>query len=325
MLNSFRACLAGSGAGFFSTEEGASRLLQMTGRFIPGESTRVSAPVSIAYIGTATYDLDQPARQQLMRFVEMGCEIVSIGVADPSLKKIRQEDEEYLREKADIVLVSGGNTLYAIRRWEETGLDAVLRDISTTGNRKVILAGGSAGAICWFTSGHSDSADPSTYLKASLLTAAGRSNELDEESTSTNWSYIRVHGMNLLPGMLCPHFDTTQSNNVPRETDFKKMLKRHPTERGIAIDHWSALILNGDGSYEVFSVPNKKRENGEAGQPGVFTIDVISGEIKQEVVPRQGKVADILRAPNGPVVKDPFEAFYAMANSTPSSGSFPKR
>eukprot|EP00796_Vickermania_ingenoplastis_P000596 gene596-325_t len=333
LLYFFKALLAGSGAAFFGTKEGAEKLLSMTGAFTPGTDERVTRHVSIAYIGTATYDLEPPARQQLTRFMERGCEVVSIAVADPGLPRVKPEDEAYIRDEADILLVSGGNTLYAIRRWEETGLADVMRERITapTPSKPIILAGGSAGAICWFTSGHSDSADPSTYLKSSIYTAAGRASELDEESRSTSWSYIRVHGMDLIPGMLCPHYDTTQSNGIPRREDFEKMLKRHPSERGIAIDHWAALVLRGDGDYEVYSVPGKAKENAdslldEGVPPGVYILDVgDKGKLKITTIPREGRVDDIIRPPNGPVVKDPFEAFYAMANSTPSSGSFPKR
>lgn len=337
MYPTYKAFVAGSGSAFFSTKEGVEKLLAMVpGAWVPGKSTRVEHPVAVAYIGTASYDLDPPARQQLMRFVERGCEVVSISVADPGLPRVREEDAAFLRQKADILLASGGNTLYAIRRWEETGLTDIIREILTRDNAAlkrspVILAGGSAGAICWFTSGHSDSADPSTYLKPTLLTAMGRGDELDEESRSRNWSYIRVHGMSVFPGMLCPHYDTTGSNGVERNEDFKKMLRRHPSERGIAIDHWAALILSGDGQYEVYSVPDRAKENADSlldvgVPPGVYTLDVgDKGKVAIVTVPRKGALGDLLREPNGPVIKDPFEGFYAMANSTPSSGSFPKR
>lgn len=330
-LASFRGFFAGSGAAFFSSKEGCDRLLALTGRYTPGQAS-VSQPVNIAYVGTATYDMDRPAHQVLDHFITRGCVVASIGVANPGLDALSKAEDEFLRKEADIVLVSGGNTLYAIRRWEETGLTRVLKDVLGDPSRMCIAAGGSAGAICWFTSGHSDSADPSTYLKPTLMRATGRESEIDPDSLSTKWQYIRVHGMDMLPGMLCPHFDTVGSNSVEREDDFRKMLRRHPTERGIAIDHWAALILPGDGTYEVFSVPGAKRENADSlldvgVLPGVYVVEVDpeTGKVKPRAVPRTGRVEDLLRAPTGPVVRDPFESFFAMENSTPSSGSFPTR
>lgn len=46
-------------------------------------------------------------------------------------------------EKADIILVSGGNTLYAVDRWTYLGLDELLRGAAHRGK---VMAGGSAGA-----------------------------------------------------------------------------------------------------------------------------------------------------------------------------------
>ena len=57
-------------------------------------------------------------------------------------------------ERADIVYVGGGNTLKMMRRWRRLGVDVLLREAHAKG---AVLCGVSAGAICWFDSGHSDS------------------------------------------------------------------------------------------------------------------------------------------------------------------------
>ena len=51
----------------------------------------------------------------------------------------------------------------AIDRWYTIGLDVLLRQAK---DRGAILAGGSAGAICWFDAGHSDSMDPESFKAA---------------------------------------------------------------------------------------------------------------------------------------------------------------
>lgn len=325
--SNFRGILAGCGTTFFGTKYGASLLLEMTGKFNPEESTKVSASVHVAFIGTAGYDLDRNMKHHLMRLIEYGCDIREISVADPGVPKLSEEDEKFLRDEADIIFVSGGNSLYSIRRWEETGLDAVLREIAMSESaRRIIFAGGSGGTICWFTSGHSGSAEPRTYLKATLLREAGRDDGLSE--TTAEWPFIRVRGLGVLPGMVCPHYDMVGNNKVEREEDFKEMLKRHPSERGIAIDQWAAILFPGDGTYEVLSVPGKGRENADSildqgVLPGVYTLDVVPplGKVQRLTAPRKGQLSDLLRHPSGPVVKDPFESFYAMANSTAPSGS----
>lgn len=330
-MNSIRACMCGSGYGAFSEAAVIDRLLALVG-------APRSDRVCVAYVGTATYDLPEGQTIQTSLLAQRGCTIHPIRVADPATKVVSEADAAFLRDKADVVVVSGGNTLYAVRRWEETGLDKLLKDAA---GRQVVLAGGSAGAICWFTAGHSDSADPASYLQPSLTRAAldagiipadeVAKEEANLANLSTSWSYIRVHGLNILPGLLCPHFDVTQANGVRREEDFTKMLKRHPSERGIGMGHWSVLVLKGDGAYEVMAVPDKTRAatSGDASAtatvPGVFTVDVVDGAVQRVRVPNTGKVSDLLRVPSGPVIADPFERYYAMENPTPSSGSLLRR
>ena len=60
-------------------------------------------------------------------------------------------------EDIDIVYVGGGNTANLIALWRLHGLDVVLREAAARG---VILAGVSAGALCWFESGVTDSFGP---------------------------------------------------------------------------------------------------------------------------------------------------------------------
>jgi dipeptidase E len=54
----------------------------------------------------------------------------------------------------DIIFVGGGNTKSALAVWREWGLDIVLRKALEAG---VILSGMSAGAMCWFQQGLTDS------------------------------------------------------------------------------------------------------------------------------------------------------------------------
>ncbi|KAK7197530.1 cyclin 1 [Novymonas esmeraldas] len=326
-----RACLAGSGYGAFKEAATIDHLLSLV-------TTPRAAAVSVAYIGTATYDLPEGQAEQTSLLAQRGCTVRAIHVADPAVKTVSAADATFLETVADIVLVSGGNTLYAVRRWEETGLAELLKAAAA---RQVVLAGGSAGAICWFTSGHSDSADPATYLQAQLKRAALEAGLIPQgeiaktqaelAGLSTSWSYIRVRGLNVLPGLLCPHFDVTQGNGVRREEDFAKMLKRHPTERGIGVDHWALLKLHGDGTYEAVALPGKTRAAtpGDASPtatvPGIYTLDVVDGAVQRRRVPATGALADLVRDPTGPVVPDPFERFHAMENPTPSSGSLMRR
>jgi dipeptidase E len=80
----------------------------------------------------------------------------------------------------DVVLVSGGNTANAIAIWRTHGFDAILREAWLSG---VLLMGWSAGMICWFEHGITDSFGPD-------LTA--------------------MDCLGLLPGSACPHYDSEE-------------------------------------------------------------------------------------------------------------------
>jgi dipeptidase E len=123
------------------------------------ELTKRSAEtVNLLYIGTASYDLPSYKDIQTNAFAKLGCSISALEVAHTSPLLI---DLEEAVQKAHVILVSGGNTLYAVDRWRMLGLDGLLKDAAERG---VVMTGGSAGCICWFDGGHSDSMDPGKCL-----------------------------------------------------------------------------------------------------------------------------------------------------------------
>ena len=69
--------------------------------------------------------------------------------SSPEQKTFEEEILDY-----DAIIVGGGNTLNMIAIWKAQGIDTVLRKAY---NKGIILAGGSAGSLCWFTGGYSDS------------------------------------------------------------------------------------------------------------------------------------------------------------------------
>jgi dipeptidase E len=85
-----------------------------------------------------------------------------------------------LRELAlahDVILVSGGNTANALAIWRVHGFDAALREAWESG---VLLTGWSAGMICWFEHGVTDSFGP---------------------------ELAAMDCLGFLPGSACPHYD----------------------------------------------------------------------------------------------------------------------
>ena len=54
----------------------------------------------------------------------------------------------------DAIIVGGGNTLNMIAIWKAQGIDTLFRKAYDKG---IIMSGGSAGSLCWFTGGSTDS------------------------------------------------------------------------------------------------------------------------------------------------------------------------
>ncbi|HVD42091.1 MAG TPA: peptidase E [Gaiellaceae bacterium] len=77
----------------------------------------------------------------------------------------------------DIVLVTGGNTANALAVWRAHGFDEILRE---AWQRGILLTGWSAGMICWFEHGVTDSFGP---------------------------ELAPMECLGLLPGSACPHYD----------------------------------------------------------------------------------------------------------------------
>jgi len=55
---------------------------------------------------------------------------------------------------ADAIFVGGGNTLNMLAIWKAQGIDTALRKAYDSG---ILMTGGSAGSLCWFQNGTTDS------------------------------------------------------------------------------------------------------------------------------------------------------------------------
>jgi dipeptidase E len=117
---------------------------------------------------------------------------------------------------ADIIYIGGGNTLRMMKRWRSLGVDTLLKAAAKKG---VVLAGLSAGSICWFREGHSDS------LKYSNPKAP----------------YIRVRGLDLVDLLVCPHY----RSELKRRKDLFTKLK-HSRTIAVGIENCSAIQVQGD-------------------------------------------------------------------------------
>ena len=113
----------------------------------------------VVYIGAPTYESISGYDAQAKGFAECGCTVEHLKITELKNNAENRKSVRSSIEGADIIAVSGGNTLFAMKKVRQLGMDNMIRTAMKEGT---VLTGGSAGAICWFDSGHSDSRDPTT-------------------------------------------------------------------------------------------------------------------------------------------------------------------
>lgn len=132
---------------------------------------------------------------------------------DVALTINREVDTEKMKAKflkADFIYVGGGNTVFMIEHWRQTGLIDLIKDAY---DRGVILCGLSAGAICWFEEMYSDSV-------------------VENE-------YAMYPGLGWLKGKISPHYNE-------RTLDFDKIV-RYNKIRAWGVENDCALeFINGE-------------------------------------------------------------------------------
>lgn len=128
----------------------------------------------------------------------------------------------------DIIYVGGGNTLKMMMIWRKLRVDSILRQAYKKG---IVLSGLSAGSICWFRYGSSDS----------------------RKFTSSSNKLIKVSGLGIINALHCPHYNVEKN----RKNDLKRMMRVTPGV-ALAIDNCCALeVLNN--KYRIIS--SKKGAN----------------------------------------------------------------
>lgn len=171
---------------------------------------------TVLFIPTASGDAGGYINAVSRVYRSLGCKFTTL------LYKLDKNADQTAAEKidaADIIYVGGGDTRTMIEIWREHGADRLLLNAA---NSNKVLCGLSAGSICWFSSGYSDS---------------------DSFSAAGEWSFCEVGGLGLLPFVNCPHFDE------PDRAGFVDFMKSKGGA-GIAINADSAFIATG-GRYET--------------------------------------------------------------------------
>lgn len=149
----------------------------------------------ICFLPTACGDSEARINQFYEAFEPRDCLPTHLSLfRDPS--KCRE-----IIDTSDIIYVGGGNTRLMLAIWKVYGVDQLLR---AAWERGTILCGLSAGAICWFEEGVTDSDGPLGPMKC------------------LGW----------LPGSCVPHYD----GEAERRPVYHRLLQTSCIRAGIALD-----------------------------------------------------------------------------------------
>ena len=169
----------------------------------------------ICFIPTATGDNEAYKVNYYSTFSKLHCSPSHLDLfkRTPNLKD--------LILKQDIIFVGGGNTKSMLAVWKDWGLDLLLKEAYEKG---VIMSGVSAGAICWFDQGVTDSWAEDLKIMDCL---------------------------GFIEGACCPHYD----EEPQRKPSLNKFITEKVLKSCYAVDGGCALHIEDEEEFKsvVFS------------------------------------------------------------------------
>lgn len=208
-------------------------LLELTGKARP----------KVAFIPTATGDAAEAIVNMYARFPPERSERSHLALFHRTVTDIRK----YLLEQ-DLIWVAGGNTANMLAIWRVHGVDQALREAWEAG---IVLTGGSAGSLCWFECGTTDSFN--LHQLAPLQ-----------------------DGLGFLPGSHCPHYD----GEAQRRPLYHRLIgEGFPS--GYAIDDDAALHFVGTELREVVSARP---------EAGAYRVERIGDEVVETRLPSRSLI-----------------------------------
>jgi len=173
---------------------------------------------NILFIPTATGELDSYIVNFYKVFSKLQCNPnhLSFFKRTPDLQKLISEQ--------DVIFVGGGNTKSMLAVWREWQLDEHLRDAY---NKGVVMSGVSAGAICWFHQGITDSWESELKVMPCL---------------------------EFVDGVCCPHYD----EEPERRPATKKLLTNNVHQEIIGIEGGCALHIQDRNTFKAVRFSENK-------------------------------------------------------------------
>ena len=92
----------------------------------------------LLYIGTASFDRTDKFLMCTKAFREMGCNVRRLDVSEDDTVPPLEEMREMVVEWPEVILCSGGNTLHALIRWKEVGLDLLMKEAGLKGKVMIL-------------------------------------------------------------------------------------------------------------------------------------------------------------------------------------------
>lgn len=174
----------------------------------------------VCFVGTASGDAESARYKFYEAMAQLGVRATHLSLIQPPIADLAS----FVQEQ-DAIYVGGGNTRSLLALWREWGLDAALR---AAYERGVVMGGISAGMICWFEYGITDSI-PDSLTPLPCL----------------GW----------LAGTACPHYD----GEAERRPTFHRLLREGRVPPGVAADDGAALHFVDETLVEVVTSRPKAR------------------------------------------------------------------
>jgi dipeptidase E len=201
------------GGGGFSMEK--NRALD---RYVLAQSAR--ATPRICFVGTASGDAESYRYKFYEAFATLDCRATHLSLFAPPCADLAG----FVAEQ-DVIFVGGGNTRSLLALWRDWGLDRMLRDAYERGT---VVAGISAGMICWFDWGVTDS------IPGALTP---------------------LRGLGWIAGSACPHYD----GEAERRPTLHKLVAQRALPAGIAADDGVAIRYADEAIVDVVSSRDRAR------------------------------------------------------------------
>src|SRR5215831_2284966 len=191
---------------------------------------------AVCFIPTANGDSDASLLRFYTIFSQLPCKLSHLVLFRRTPRDLRA-----LLLSQGVIYVGGGNTRSMLAVWREWGLPEILREAWESG---IVLAGRSAGAICWFEQGVTDSF-------ADVL--------------------VSLDCLGFLPGSCCPHYD----GEADRRPSYHQLLLDNKIIPGIAIDDGVGVHFIDTEPFRVVT----PRENA-----GAYQVAMVDGQAQETPV-----------------------------------------